>query len=187
MSLARVFLLFMTLPPVAMVAQQAGVPTEWEVQKVAQTIAAHAGRLQPLITQIHPREWTAKGAPEAYSQQWESVRTQAQSLKLSTDVLVHEPARLTATVDTYFRLQDLEGSLTSLIGGVRKYQNPALADLLTGMVSENNASRQKLREYLVDLAALKEQEFKVMDAEAQRCREAMTRPGGAAAAKKKQR
>ena len=75
--------------------------------------------------------------------------------------------------------------LTSLIEGVRKYQNPALADLLRGVMSENNASRQQLRQYLVDLAAIKEQEFKVMDQEAQRCREVISGQPTATPAKKK--
>jgi site-specific recombinase XerC len=84
---------------------------------------------------------------------------------------VHEPARLTAALDAYFRLQNLETVLTSLVDGVRKYQNPALADLLRGVMSENSTSRQQLRQYLTDLAAVKELESKLMDQEAQRCRE----------------
>jgi hypothetical protein len=46
---------------------------------------------------------------------------------------------------------------------------------LRSVLSENNASRQQLRQYLVDLAANKEQEFKVMDEEAQRCRESISK------------
>jgi len=165
-------------------AQQPGVLTEWDVQKVVETIASQTTRLQPLIAEIHPNDWTAKGAPDAYIQQWGSVRNEAQALKRSSDNLVHEPGRLTTAMDTYFRLQDLEGSLGSLIEGVRKYQNPALADLLRGVLAENDSSRRQLRQYVVDLAATREQEFKVVDKEAQRCREAVTRPAGAPARKK---
>jgi hypothetical protein len=75
--------------------------------------------------------------------------------------------------------------LTSLIDGVRKYQNPALADLLRSVLSENNASRQQLRQYLMDLASIKEQEFKVMDEEAQRCRESISKLPTAVPPKKK--
>ena len=160
--------------------QQASVPTEWDVQKMVQAIATQSARIQPLVTEIHPKEWSAGGATDSYVQQWDSARAQADTLKLSADNLVREPARLTAALDTYFRLQNLEVSLSSLIDGVRKYQNPALADLLRSVVSENSASRQQLRQYVTDLAAIKEQEFKVMDSEAQRCREAVTRPAGPA-------
>ena len=51
--------------------------------------------------------------------------------------------------------------------------------------TENSASRQQLRQYLVDLAAIKEQEFKVMDEEAQRCRESISKLPSAAQPKKK--
>src|SRR4051812_23519698 len=127
-------LLFAIMAPLCSTAQQAGVPTEWDVQKMVESVAAQSARMQPLVAEIHPKEWIAAGAPDAYIQQWESARSQAETLKLSADNLVREPARLTATLDTYFRLQALEVSLASLIDGVRKYQNPALADLLRGVI-----------------------------------------------------
>lgn len=170
--------------PVCALAQ-AGVPTEWDVQKMVEAIASQSARFQPLVTAIEPKTWISRGAPEAYVQQWESAVAQAQTLKASSDNLVREPARLTSALDTYFRLQNLEVSLASLIDGVRKYQNPALADLLRSVLSENSSSLQQLRQYLVDLAAVKEQEFKVMDQEAQRCREFVTRPSTAAPIRKK--
>ena len=156
-------------------AQQAGVPTDWDVQKLVTAVADQSGRILPLVEQIRPKEWLAKGAPDTYVQQWDSAHTQAQAVKLSADNLVRDPERLSAALDTYFRLQNLEVVLSSLIDGVRKYQNPALADLLRGVLSENSASRQQLRQYLADLAAVKEQEFKVMDEEAQRCRESISK------------
>jgi hypothetical protein len=42
-------------------------------------------------------------------------------------------------------------------------------------MSENSASRQQLRQYLTDLAAVKELESKLMDQEAQRCRESISK------------
>src|SRR5438552_5721020 len=177
-------LLLALMAPFRVPAQQAGVPTEWDVQKIVQAVASQSARLEPMVEEIHPKEWIAAGAPAAYVQQWDSARSQARTLKLSSDNLVQEPARLTAALDTYFRLQNLENSLSSLLEGVRKYQNPALADLLRSVLAENNASGQQLRQYLVDLAANKEQEFKVMDQEAQRCREIVTRPSAAPARKK---
>src|SRR5229473_7133215 len=164
-------------------AGQASVPTEWDLQKLVEAIAAQSARVQPLVEQIHPKQWS--GASETYVQQWTSARSQAASLKLSSDNLVREPARLTAALDTYFRLQNLETVLTSLIDGVRKYQNPALADLLRSVLSENSASRQQLRQYLTDLASVKELESKVMDQEAQRCREAISKQPIAAPVNKK--
>jgi uncharacterized membrane protein YccC len=166
-------------------AQQAGVPTEWEVQKLVEAVASQSGRILPLIEQVRPKEWVAKGASGTYVQQWEAAHSQAAALKVSADNLVHEPSRLTAALDTFFRLQSLEAVLVSLIDGVRTHQNPALADLLRSVLSESNASRQQLRQYLTDLAALKELEAKVMDQEAQRCRENISRQPMTSPVKKK--
>jgi D-hexose-6-phosphate mutarotase len=157
-------------------AQQPGLPTDWDVQKLVQDVAAQSARLQPLVDQIRPKEWPAGGASAAYSQQWDSAHSQAQAVRISADNLVRQPERLSAALDTYFRLQNLEVVLTSLVEGVRKYQNPALGDLLRSLMNENSASRQQLRQYIVDLATTKEQEFNVMDQEAQRCREIVSKP-----------
>jgi uncharacterized membrane protein YccC len=178
-------LVMLSLAPLGAVAQQPGVPTDWDVQKLVKAIADQSARFQPLVEQIRPKEWVAKGASDTYVQQWDSAHAQAQTVKLSADNLVREPERLTAALDAYFRLQNLEVVLTSLIEGVRKYQNPALADLLRSVLSENSASRQQLRQYLVDLAAINEQEYKVMDEEAQRCRESISKLPAAVPPKKK--
>ena len=163
--------------PLCVLAQQAGVPTEWEVQKLVEGVAAQSGRVLPLIEQIHPKQWVSAGASDTYVQQWDSAHTQAASLKLSSENLVREPARLT-------RGTSADREREALIDGVRKYQNPALADLLRSVLSENSASRQQLRQYLTDLASIKEQESKVMDQEAQRCREMISRQPIATPSKK---
>jgi hypothetical protein len=174
-----------SLMPWRALPQQAGVPTDWDVQTLVKAIAGQSARILPMVDQIRPKEWVSSGAVDTYFQQWNSAHSQAETLKLSADNLVLQPERLSAALDTYFRLQNLEVVLTSLIDGVRKYQNPALADLVRGVLSENSASRQQLRQYLVDLAAVKEQEFKVMDEEAQRCRESISKLPAPAQPKKK--
>jgi hypothetical protein len=60
--------------------------------------------------------------------------------------------------------------------GVRKYQSPELAEQMQTIVSENGTNRDQLRQYMQDLAAQKEQEFKVADTEAQRCRGMLFQP-----------
>src|SRR5579872_7090382 len=82
-------------------AQQAGVPTDWDVQKLVKAIAEQSGRMQPLVEQIRPSEWVAKGASDTYVQQWNAAHAQAQTVKLSADNLVQEPERLSAALDTY--------------------------------------------------------------------------------------
>ncbi len=78
-------------------------------------------------------------------------------------------------LDVYFRAQSLETGIDSLIDGVRKYQNPAVGDLLASVLGENSSNRDKLRQYITDLAANNEQEFQVVDKEAQRCRGILNR------------
>ena len=110
-----------------------------------------------------------KDAPDAYQAQWASVRTALAGLKATSAKLSHEPTRLSLVLDTLFRLDGLNIYLGSLASGVRRYQNPALADLLLGVADENSANRESLKQYALDLANSKEGELKVMESEAQRC------------------
>ena len=73
-------------------------------------------------------------------------------------------------------MQAVDSTLGSLTEGVRKYQNPALASIMQAVIAENSTNRDRLRQYLQDLATQKEQEFQVADREAQRCRAALLRP-----------
>jgi hypothetical protein len=50
-----------------------------------------------------------------------------------------------------------------------------MADLLTAAVSENLNNRDRLQQYVLELATEKEQEFRVADEEAQRCRQSISR------------
>ncbi len=151
-------------------AQPPGLSPEWETRKMLAALAAQAQRLPPLLEQVRPQEWVAHGAPETYVAQWKSTQTEVGYLVRTATTLSERPERLTLALETLFRMQALEAFLNSLAEGVRRYQNPALADLLQGLMGENAANRERLRQYVIDLAAVREQEFEVADHEAQRCR-----------------
>src|SRR5689334_7109726 len=148
----------------------AGVLSEWEVQKLLQNLEAQAQHLGPVIDQVKPEIWVAKGAPEAYVSQWKNGQAELKYLMGSSEALIKQPEWLALALETYFRMQAMETTLGSLIEGIRKYLNPALADLVQSVVNENSSNRDKLRQYIQDLATQKEQEFVVADREAQRCR-----------------
>ena len=148
----------------------AGLPPEWETRKQLATMVANANRLDPILAQLNPEAWKEAGAPDAYVQQLRSTRRALQYLQISADRFSRDPNRVTFAMDTYFRLQTMEQMLGSLATGVRRYQNPAIGDLLSGIASENAANREFLEQYMKDLAAVREAEFQVADAEAQRCR-----------------
>lgn len=169
-SVCATLALFLALCSASLEAQQPGVSSEWDIRKTLEAIAAHARRLQPLLEQIEPQTWVAKGAAESYVTQWNASRTQAAGLAQAAQNLSREPEKLAKALETFFRVQSLELMLSSLGEAIRKYQNPALADLLAGVVAENGANRERLQQYILDLATEKEQEFQVADREAQRCR-----------------
>lgn len=163
------------LAPAALRAQQQGVSMEWDIGKTLDAISNQAARLDPILDQLHPQDWVAKGAPEQYVEQWNESRTEARALAQAAATLKQKPDRLADSLQVLFRIQSLQTLLRSLGEGIRKYHNPALADMLNAIVTEHGATRDKLQQYVLDLASEKEQEFQVADAEAQRCRASLSK------------
>jgi hypothetical protein len=151
----------------------AGLETEWDIAVVLREIGAHAARLVPAIEKIDVKSWTAKGASSTYEAQWQSSREQAQALADGTKLLARTPEKLSGELELYFRLQALDDMLVSLESGIRTYQDAAHAQELASLAAENGINRERLRQYIVNLAAQREREFDVMDREAQRCRAMM--------------
>jgi hypothetical protein len=148
----------------------AGVAASWDSSARIAELSNQAARLKPLLDQLTPQEWIAQGAPQAYLTQWQDARKELEYLTSAADLFAKQPERLTAALDTLFRMQALEWRLESLVEGVRRYQNPAVGDLLLGVLRSNSANGDGLRQYITDLAAQNEQEFRVVEQEAQRCR-----------------
>jgi hypothetical protein len=72
-------------------------------------------------------------------------------------------------------VQAFHGALGALLGGLRRYQNPALADLIESVAAGDQADIEHLQTYVLQLADEKEQEFQVVEHEAQRCRADLTK------------
>jgi hypothetical protein len=156
-------------------ATEPGVASEWDARKMIEALNAQAQHLKPVVDQVKPADWQSKGASETYVAQWNSAQAQLKYLIASSDAFARQPDRLPLGLDVYFRMQAVDSTLGSLTEGVRKYQNPALAFIMESVVAENGANRDRLRQYLQDLATQKEQEFQVADREAQRCRASLLR------------
>lgn len=160
-------------------AQQPGVASIWETSENIGQFATGAARLKPLLEQMKPQEWMAQGASQTYMTQWEGTRLELDYLEQASKLFQTDPQRLTAALDTYFRWQNVEFRMESLIEAVRKYQNPAVGDLILNVLRSNSANRDGLRNYIAQLADLKEREALVNEEEAQRCRADLVRPAPA--------
>jgi len=151
-------------------AQEKGIEPEWDIRPVLKEIAAHAQRMIPVLEQIDAQAMAKNGAPDTYIAQLNESKVQAKALATEAAALANSPDKLSADLATFFRMQSLEKTLFSIEEGIRKYWNPAVADLLNSQMAENGPNRDRFQRYILDLAAEHEQEFAVMDHEAQRCR-----------------
>ncbi|MCW5982937.1 MAG: hypothetical protein KIT09_32910 [Bryobacteraceae bacterium] len=170
MKRAWVFSVILCSSPALSAAQSGGLPPEWDVREALKQLQAATKRLQPVLDQVQPKDWIARGAAAAYVDQMQAVRNEIGYLDRTVGEMSKNPQSMTKALEAYLRLQSIDAMLRSLGEGIRRYQNPAVADLLSGIMSENSEQTQKLREYLVELVAAKEVELKIADDEAQRCR-----------------
>ena len=152
----------------------AGLEPDWDIGVILQEMSAHAGRLLPVLDQIDVTAWSEKGASETYAAQLQSSKDQAKAFADGARELARDPEKLSASLELLFRIQGLETMLGSLEEGIRKYQGPAVAQALASLEAENGANRDRFQKYIVNLASEREQQFQVMDREAQRCRGILT-------------
>ncbi|HEY3742072.1 MAG TPA: hypothetical protein VGL53_19605, partial [Bryobacteraceae bacterium] len=123
-------LVFVIAP--AFAAQEgAGLRNPWDFKKTIDSLTSYSARLGPMLDQVKPAEW--RDAPSGYIEQQKLVKSQLQSITYLTANLAKDPERVPVVLDLFFRYENFEITLTSLVEGVRRYQNPAVADLITGL------------------------------------------------------
>jgi hypothetical protein len=158
------------------------VQNAWDITPVIEDFGAKAQRLKAVLDELQPKEWVSKGAPQNYQDQLASANQELEYLAKSSKMFQEQPEKLTLAFDMYFRWETLRVRIGTLRDGARRYQDPTLGDLLESVVAGNAANQEKLRQYISDLASQKEEEFAVVQREAQRCRvlsvQPPTRPQG---------
>lgn len=164
-----------------LLAQQApaGLETPWDIAPVLQEIGAHAGRLVTALDRIDAKAWVEKGASETYSEQVQAAKVQAKALEDGAKGLARNPEQLAVSIELFLRVQALETMLGSVEEGLRKYQSPAAAQALSSLEAEAGPNRDRFQKYIINLAADREHQLKIMDQEAQRCRAVLTAPPSA--------
>ncbi len=133
------------------------------------------GETEQLVLKVDPKILAENGAPETYVQQVKSVQGSMKALLTAASFVAREPEKLPAALDVYFQMERLDVLLSSLREGIRKYQSPDLADMITKTVGQNVIHRDRLRQHIVDVAELHDQEYQIANEEAQRCRATLTK------------
>jgi hypothetical protein len=152
-----------------------GVIGSWDAVSQVKALAQRAKALEPVLTALDPEAWIEKGAPQAYVRQLQSTQLEMRNLVASADRFARRPEQLSAALDTYFLMQNMEQLAGSLSEGVRKYQSGELADQLVQALVSNSMDKDQLKSYILDLTRMREQEFQVVNEEAQRCRAMISR------------
>ena len=155
--------------------QDKGIEPDWDIRPVLKEIAATAQRLVPVLDKIDVKGMVENGAPQTYAAQVETCKAQAKALADEAAALANSPEKFSGDLKAFFRLLSLERTIASVDQGLRKYWNPALADALAREMAGNGANRERLQQYIVELASQREQEYAIMDHEAQRCRGILAR------------
>jgi hypothetical protein len=174
----------------AMAQQQAppqptGLESPWDVRKILADLSAQTSQLKPVLAQLDPQQWTQKGASSTYILQWQGAQRQLDDVLLVVQRLSQKTDSLSLALDAYFRLEALEISARSLEEGAQRYGRRSSGDKLNEYVAHSFDSRQRLRDYLEDLATSTEQNFKIADEEAQRCRGMISKEAPSSSKKKK--
>jgi hypothetical protein len=149
----------------------AGLESAWTLRTILDELLKDNEKLEPLLAQMNPQEWVAKkGASNVYIQQWQMAHTQLNDVMAASKLLAQKTESLPLALDDYFRLEALDFTSRSLEEAVTRYGDRFTADQLNGLIARNFSRRERFRDYIRDLAATSEVNFKLADEEAQRCR-----------------
>lgn len=155
---------------------ESGLENPWDVRNIITAIDKDTVKLRPLLTQLNPQQWyDRKGAPTTYILQLQTAQRQVNDIDVTTKMLSQKTDDLALALDEYFRLEALDFSARSLADGARRYGPPGQADQLDALVAANFDNRERFRQYLKDLGTSLQQNFKIADEEAQRCRGIISR------------
>jgi hypothetical protein len=147
-----------------------GLQAPWDIRQMLSELNAQNAQLKPLLQQMHPQQWLDNGAPPAYASQYMDAQSRMDDQIRAVTNLSQKTESLSAGLDTYFRMEAFEIVARSLVECIQKYGEKNVAQRLSTLIAQEFTNRQKFREYLHDLSTEREQEFKIADAEAQRCR-----------------
>lgn len=155
-------------------AQDEGMIPRWEVESMTEDIVKNVASGQKLLLELRPEEWIQDGAPAAYVEQLATLQSNLENTVRAAEALGRNPERLSYAVDTFLWLDRSDSLLSSMIGGVRKYYNSVIADLLDAARGRNNANIANLKTYMRQLSVEIETSMAIAHSEAQRCRAAIT-------------
>lgn len=141
-----------------------------DVAALAGQISQRSVRLQALFGEVQPTDWVAKGAPDVYVAQWNSLSEQNKSIQIDMAVLSQHPDMMPDVMKGLFRIHRFDSDLQGLIPAVRRYQNLEIADQIESVFAGDQRAVEKLQQYVLDLAGEKERLLELEDSEAQRCR-----------------
>jgi hypothetical protein len=156
-------------PPQAIVIAPDYLDTS-QVADFAGQISQRSQKLKPMFQEVQPADWVAKGAPDAYIAQWQSLSEQNNAIVNDMAGITQTPEGLQQLLTALFRVHRFDGDLAVLLTAVRRYQTPPMADRLNSAVIGDQSAVDKLQQYALSLANEKEQRLAIEDSEAQRCR-----------------
>ena len=153
-----------------------GIDAPWGVRKIVDDLAADNEKLRAVFGALNPQDWySKKGASNAYIQQLQMGQRQLNDLIISSKQLAQKTESLPLALDNYFRLEALAVTARSLGEGAQRYADRRTADQLNTWIARNFSTREHFRDYIQDLSKTQEQNFRVADEEAQRCRGMISR------------
>jgi len=171
--------------PQAPSTQAVGIETPWDARKIIADLNSNTQQLRPLLLGMNPQQWhNTKDAPTTYILQWQAAQGQLNDVATTAAQLEQKTDSLHLALEVYFRLEALDTTTRALNEGVQKYADRPTADKMNALIAHNFDSRERFRDYVRDLATSVEQNYKVADEEAQRCRGTISREPSPNAGKK---
>jgi hypothetical protein len=158
------------LPWAALAVWGQGIPPEWNVRAQLDEMKGRFEAIPPALERVNLQRWKDEGVAVAYLDQFTNIQTQLKSLSLAIADLRQTPEKLSVALEIFLRFDSLDSMQRSIMEAVKKYEALEVAEEIEARFVESAPARNQFRNYLLDLAALRDNEHAVLQHEAERCR-----------------
>lgn len=149
--------------------QPAGLTPPWEATRIVEDLREPAGKLNAALGRLTVRLWEGPAAPN-YVGIVESARRQISAIGAALELLAKQPDRLTSVVRLFVALQQIEPSLDNAARGAEQFQSLEAAQDIRQATNAFMNRRQRLVEYMLELASFMEKNTGLQQQELDACR-----------------
>src|SRR5882724_1591791 len=109
---------FLIACPVSAQLRSANGFTDQDIAGIFNGLSQHAAKVEPMLQELRPADWVAKGAPDTYVAQWNASLQQLEGIRTDMSAMAQHPDHMTDGLKAMLRVRATHQVIIALMGGL---------------------------------------------------------------------